>query len=46
MTSSSGEFVDNELINEFLSDASERMMKSVEATRSEFATVRTGRASP
>jgi ribosome recycling factor len=46
MTSSSGEFVDNELINEFLSDASERMAKSVEATRSEFATVRTGRASP
>src|SRR3954471_20402976 len=46
MTSSSGEFVDNELVAEFLSDAGERMAKSVDATRNEFATVRTGRASP
>jgi len=38
--------VDNDLINEFLSDAGERMAKTVEATRSEFGTVRTGRASP
>lgn len=29
-----------------MEDASERMSKSVEATRNEFATVRTGRASP
>jgi len=36
----------NELIDELLDDASERMTKSVESTRSEFATVRTGRASP
>jgi ribosome recycling factor len=35
-----------ELIDELLEDAKERMQKSVEATRSEFATVRTGRASP
>jgi len=38
--------MDNELITEFLTDAGERMAKSVEATRSEFGTVRTGRASP
>jgi ribosome recycling factor len=38
--------VDTELVNEYLADADERMAKSVEATRSEFATVRTGRASP
>jgi ribosome recycling factor len=38
--------VDNEVVSEFLTDAGERMAKSVEATRSEFATVRTGRASP
>ena len=36
----------SELIDEFLADAGERMQKSVEATRNEFATVRTGRASP
>ena len=36
----------DELVKEFLDDARERMAKSVEATRSEFATVRTGRASP
>ena len=35
-----------ELIEELLADASERMQKSVEATRNELATVRTGRASP
>ncbi len=34
------------LVSEFLTDAGERMGKSVEATRSEFGTVRTGRASP
>lgn len=36
----------SELIDELLADAMERMGKSVEATRSELATVRTGRASP
>ncbi len=35
-----------EIIDELLADAGERMLKSVEATRSEFSTVRTGRASP
>jgi ribosome recycling factor len=35
-----------ELVDELLVDAGERMQKSVEATRSEFASVRTGRASP
>jgi ribosome recycling factor len=35
-----------ELIDELLEDAKERMAKSVESTRNEFATVRTGRASP
>jgi len=34
------------VIDELLKDARERMAKSVEATRHEFATVRTGRASP
>jgi ribosome recycling factor len=34
------------MIEDLLQDASERMSKSVEATRDEFATVRTGRASP
>ena len=29
-----------------MDDAADRMSKSVEATRNEFATVRTGRASP
>jgi ribosome recycling factor len=38
--------VDSELIAEFLTDADERMAKSVEAARTEFGTVRTGRASP
>lgn len=35
-----------ELIDELLKDADERMGKSVEATRGQFTTVRTGRASP
>ncbi|HEX6585327.1 MAG TPA: ribosome recycling factor [Solirubrobacterales bacterium] len=35
-----------EMIDELLADAEERMQKSVEATRGELATVRTGRASP
>jgi ribosome recycling factor len=34
------------VIDELLQDASERMAKSVEATRQEFGSVRTGRASP
>jgi ribosome recycling factor len=36
----------SEMIDALLEDATERMGKSVEATRGEFATVRTGRASP
>lgn len=36
----------DDVIREYLDDASERMAKSVEATRAEFGTVRTGRASP
>ncbi len=35
-----------ELIDELLEDAKDRMAKSVESTRNELATVRTGRASP
>ena len=35
-----------EMIDEFLEDAEQRMHKSVESTRGELATVRTGRASP
>jgi ribosome recycling factor len=35
-----------EMIDEFLADAKERMHKSVESTRNEFSTIRTGRASP
>src|SRR6266567_1288670 len=35
-----------ELTDELLVDAGERMTKSVDATRDEFASVRTGRASP
>jgi ribosome recycling factor len=34
------------MIDDLLKDADERMRKSVESTRNEFATVRTGRASP
>ena len=36
----------SEFIDELLDDAAERMSKSVESTRNELATVRTGRASP
>ena len=36
----------SDLTDELLVDARERMSKSVEATRNELATVRTGRASP
>lgn len=36
----------SEMIDELLADARERMHKSVESTNHEFATVRTGRASP
>jgi ribosome recycling factor len=35
-----------EMIDELLADAKERMARSVEATRNQLATVRTGRASP
>ena len=35
-----------DMIDEFLADAKDRMHKSVESTRNELATVRTGRASP
>jgi ribosome recycling factor len=35
-----------ELIDELLADAKERMTKSVDSTRGEFITVRTGRATP
>ncbi|MCC6754905.1 MAG: ribosome recycling factor, partial [Solirubrobacterales bacterium] len=34
------------MIDELLSDAKDRMAKTVDSTRSEFATVRTGRATP
>jgi ribosome recycling factor len=36
----------DDIIDELLADARERMTKSVEATRHEFGSVRTGRASP
>ena len=36
----------NDVIQDFLDDAGGRMAKSVESTRNEFSTVRTGRASP
>lgn len=36
----------DDLVSEFLDEARGGMAKSVEATRNEFATVRTGRASP
>ncbi len=36
----------SEITDEFISDARDRMKKSVEACRHELATVRTGRASP
>jgi ribosome recycling factor len=34
------------ILNDFLEEASARMQKSVDSTRTEFSTVRTGRASP
>ena len=37
---------DSEMIDELLADARERMAKSVESTRDQFGTVRTGRATP
>jgi ribosome recycling factor len=37
---------DSEMIDELLADARERMAKSVESTREQFGSVRTGRASP
>jgi ribosome recycling factor len=37
---------DDDLVKDYLGDARERMGKSVEATRTEYGTVRTGRASP
>jgi ribosome recycling factor len=37
---------DDSMLDELLSDAKERMAKAVEQTSGEFATVRTGRASP
>jgi ribosome recycling factor len=37
---------DNDLVKDLLVDARERMAKSVESTRHEFGSVRTGRASP
>ena len=37
---------DSEMMDGLLEDARERMAKSVEATRHEFGSVRTGRASP
>src|ERR1700679_381692 len=37
---------DSEMIDELLADARERMAKSVESTRHEFTSVRTGRATP
>jgi ribosome recycling factor len=36
----------SEIVDELLADAGERMGKSVESTRGEFGSVRTGRASP
>ncbi|HEX3688797.1 MAG TPA: ribosome recycling factor [Solirubrobacteraceae bacterium] len=37
---------ESEMIDELLADARERMTKSVESTRHEFGSVRTGRATP
>jgi ribosome recycling factor len=37
---------DSEMIDELLADARDRMAKSVESTREQFGSVRTGRASP
>ncbi|HEX2161223.1 MAG TPA: ribosome recycling factor [Thermoleophilaceae bacterium] len=38
--------MDGDLVKEYLDDASDRMGKTVDSTRHEFGTVRTGRASP
>jgi ribosome recycling factor len=38
--------MDGDIVKEYLDDARGRMGKSVDSTRGEFATVRTGRASP
>ena len=38
--------MDSDLVKEYLDDAVDRMGKTVESTRHEFSTVRTGRASP
>ncbi len=38
--------MDDDVVKEYLDDAGERMGKSVESTRHEFSSVRTGRASP
>jgi ribosome recycling factor len=38
--------MDGDIVKEYMDDARDRMGKSVDATRGEFATVRTGRASP
>ena len=38
--------MDSDLVKEYMGDARDRMGKSVEATRNEFGSVRTGRASP
>lgn len=38
--------MDDDIVREYLDDAAERMGKSVDSTRNEFSTVRTGRASP
>jgi len=38
--------VDDDLVKDFLDDAGDRMGKSVDSTRGEFSSVRTGRASP
>ena len=40
------ERMNDDVLKDFLDEAGGRMQKSVEATRGEFATVRTGRASP
>src|SRR5918997_1542572 len=37
---------DDDVLKDFLDEARSRMKKSVESTRTEFSTVRTGRASP
>ena len=37
---------DSEMMDELLADATERMAKSVESTRDQFGSVRTGRATP